>query len=456
MAEFTLREVLQAVGGTAIDIPEETTFEDVLTDTRRDVTGALFVALVGDTFDGHDFLAEAIGKDARAVLVKKGGGYDRVPRIEVDDTLKAYQRLANAHRRKFHVPLVAVTGSSGKTTTKELIATVLSSKFNVLKTEKNFNNEIGLPATLLGLDETHEVCVVEMGMRGKGQIEELADIAEPTVAVVTNVGTSHIELLGSREAIAEAKAELVEAIDREGTVVLNEDDHFVKGMAALTSGKRIGYGMKSNATVTGYRLRYKKDGVKFTCKCYDEIFDVFLPMLGEYNVYNALAAVAVGRAFGMSGGKTAKALASFTGIPMRQEIVSLPDFVVVNDTYNANPQSTAESIKAIAQLEGKRKVAILGDMFELGELTEEAHRRIGRLLAEECYGAVYAVGDAGAYTCEAASEYGVPTVRHCATKEEAVQRYMAGRHVGDTVLVKGSRGMKMEEAVAMLLNKMKE
>jgi len=263
MAEFTLSQVVEATEGTSTHT-DNIKFLDVSTDTRTIESGFLFVALKGDTFDGHDFINTAIEKGAT---------------------------------------------------------------FNVLKTEKNFNNEIGLPKTLLRLTAEHQACVVEMGMRGLGQIEELALIAEPTMGIITNVGTSHIELLGSREAIAQAKGELIRCLPENSVAILNEDDPYVKAMDSLAKGKTITYGIERNATCIGSHLRYKKDGIKFTCKCYDEVFDIFLPMIGEHNVYDALAAIVAGRVLGIKSNTIRKGLSEFTGTPMRQEIVPFEDIV---------------------------------------------------------------------------------------------------------------------------------
>lgn len=448
MAEFTLREVLTVTGGTYNGKASETTvFTNVSTDTRTIEEGSLFVALTGDTFDGHDFLPQARANGALGALVKPGHTANDLICIEVASPLLAYQQLVNYHRRRFDIPVVAVTGSSGKTTTKEMIAAVLGSKFNVLKTEKNFNNEIGLPKTLLQLTADHEACVVEMGMRGLGQIDELARIAEPTVGVITNVGNSHIELLGSRENIAKAKSELIQHIPVDGTAILNEDDEFVRQMGNLTKGKIIYYGIKEKATISGFKLRYKKDGIKFTCRSFDEVFDVFLPMIGEHNVYDALAAIAVGRSLGVSSQKIAKALGSFKGMPMRQEIVSFGDFVVLNDAYNANPMSMAESIKALGQLDGKRKIAMLGDMLELGEFSEEHHREIGRLLVAEGYDQVYTFGEAAKFIAREAKAAGIRIAKICDSHLDMVNVYCDVRAKGDVILVKGSRGLRMERVV---------
>ena len=431
MAEFTLSQVVEATEGTSTHT-ENIKFLDVSTDTRTIESGFLFVALKGDTFDGHDFINTAIEKGATGAIVEKGRAVKGIACIEVENTLVAYQNLARYHRRRFDIPVVAITGSSGKTTTKEMVAAVLGTEFNVLKTEKNFNNEIGLPKTLLRLTAEHQACVVEMGMRGLGQIEELALIAEPTMGIITNVGTSHIELLGSREAIAQAKGELIRFLPENSVAILNEDDPYVKAMDSLAS-----------------HLRYKKDGIKFTCKCYDEVFDIFLPMIGEHNVYDALAAIVAGRVLGIKSNTIRKGLSEFTGTPMRQEIVPFEDIVILNDAYNANPSSMAEAIKALGQLEGKRKIAMLGDMLELGDYTEQAHREIGQLLAEEGYSVVFTFGDAATFIAKEAKKAGLTTFR-CNSHLEMANAYSDIREKGDVILVKGSRGLRMERVVEEL------
>lgn len=448
MAQFTLQEVLAATNGTC-NYTDTVDFQEVSTDTRSIGQGYLFVALKGEHFDGHNFLAKAKELGASGALVEKGQGLADWPCIEVDDTLKAYQDLAKFHRRRFSIPLVAVTGSSGKTTTKEMIAAVLGTQLQVLKTEKNFNNEIGLPKTLLGLDASHQACVVEMGMRGLGQIEELALIAEPTIGVITNVGTSHMELLGSQEKIAQAKGELIACMDENSVAILNADDPFVAAMADFAKGKCISYGIQNNAMVKGSNISYKKDGIKFTCKCFDDVFDVFLPMIGEHNVLDALAAIAVARTCGVSPAKIKKGLEVFTGTPMRQELIAFPDFVVLNDAYNANPSSMAEAIKALSQLQGSRKVAMVGDMLELGDFTEEGHRQIGRLLVQEGYGLVYTFGEAAKFIADEVRQGGIE-VHPCTSHLEMANSYWDKHQEGDVILLKGSRGLRMERVVEEL------
>lgn len=447
MATFTLAEIVNVTGGRAIRCTEPMHFSSLSTDTRTIEAGGLFIALRGEHYDGHKFVEVALKNGATAVLVDNEQDAADYPTIVVEDTLKAYQLLANFHRRRFNIHVVAITGSSGKTTTKEMLAAVLSSKYNVLSSEKNFNNEIGLPMTLLRLTEEHEVCVVEMGMRGLGQIKELTHIAEPTIGVVTNVGTSHIELLGSKKNIAAAKGELAESIGHDGYMVLNDDDPLVKSMAGLTKGKVVGYGIDTPSTVTAYNLRYKKDGIKFTCRWYDEVFDIFLPMIGIHNVYDALAAIATGRVLGVTSAQIRKALGGFAGIPMRQEIMNFGEFVVLNDAYNANPSSMSEAIKALGQLEGKRKIAILGDMLELGEHSKTAHEAIGRLLGEEQYDVLFTYGPESSFTAAEAMKYGVPQVISTLDKNNIAKEYARMIMNGDVVLVKGSRGMQMETII---------
>lgn len=451
MAQFSVKEILKATNGENINV-DNIIFSSVETDTRNLTPGALFVALKGENFDGHNFIEQAIRNGATAVMVSDNISCD-IPCIKVVDTLKAYQNIANFHRNRFSIPIVAITGSSGKTTTKELIATVVESKYNVLKTEKNYNNEVGVPLTLLKLNESHEACIIEMGMRGYGQIKELTEIAEPTIGVITNVSTSHIELLGSQMGIARAKAELVEGIPKNGYVILNQDDEYVSSMAEMTRAKTVNYGLNQNATITGFNVHYKKDGIKFTCRYYDDVFDVFLPMIGEHNVYNALTAIAVGRILGISTAKIRKALNEFKGIKMRQEIKSFSDFVLVNDTYNANPSSMKESIMALGQLDGKRKIAILGDMLELGDFSAEEHYKIGELLGKAGYEILLTYGKESKKIAEGAKASGVNLVKEFKTHKEIAEFYLSQCKKDDSILLKGSRGMMMEK-VAEKLQKM--
>ena len=446
MAQFTVQEVVEAIQGQYSG-SQTVSFADVSTDTRTIGENGLFVALEGMTFDGHDFLSVAKEKGATGAVVKRGKAIDGLVCIEVDDTLKAYQQLATYHRRRFPIPVIGITGSSGKTTTKEMISAVLEQAFTVLKTEKNYNNEIGVPKMLLQLTEDHDVCVLEMGMRGLGQIAELAEIAEPTMGVITNVGTSHIELLGSQENIAKAKQELIDALPSTGAAVLNHDDPFVLPMAKATTAKVLTYGMDEAASIRGKDLTYTSKGINFVVSEEGEEWNVFLPMIGVHNVYDALSAVAVGRILGVPREEIVQSFKEFPGIPMRQEIVPFPTFTVLNDTYNANPNSMEESLRAMGQLQGKRKIAMLGDMLELGEHSKQAHEAIGKVLVEEQYDMVFTFGDMMKLAASVAKQGGVPYVYVGKSHLDIANTYYDVKQEGDVILVKGSRGLKMERII---------
>lgn len=449
MASFTIKEIGRATTGTWLhDVPVDIVFTSVDTDTRRICKGALFVALKGTAFDGHAFVCDAVKKGAAGAVVSEiRDAYKDAdfPVYVVADTRKAYQDLAKFHRRRFAIPVVAVTGSVGKTTTRNMIASVLAQKLHVLQTEKNFNNEIGLPKTLLQLTPEHEACVVEMGMRGLGQIAELAAIAEPTVGVVTNVGKSHIELLGSQENIAKAKCELVRALDEQGIAILNQDDSFVAAMADQCKGKNVGYGIESNAPIRADRIGESEKGIRFTCRSFDQMFDVTIPAIGLHNIYNALAAVAVGRVVGLSEHQVKKGLAEYHGEPMRGELIRIGSYTFVNDAYNANPASMAEAVRTLSHLTRGRKIAVLGGMLELGDWAEREHIAIGKQVAASGIDILITMGDLGEYIANAAKEAGMENVYIKNNHADVAHVLTEVMKPGDTILLKASRGFAMEK-----------
>ncbi|KMO85925.1 UDP-N-acetylmuramoyl-tripeptide--D-alanyl-D-alanine ligase [Megasphaera cerevisiae DSM 20462] len=449
MAAFTIPEVERATEGRLLfSVSPGLNFSQVDTDTRTIEAGSLFVALKGENFDGHNFIRQAVEKGAAGVIVsEEREEYAQIPAAVflVRDTRRAYQNLARFHRRRFAIPVIAVTGSVGKTSTRNMISTVLSQKFRVLQTEKNFNNEIGLPRTLLQLTSEYEACVVEMGMRGLGQIAELSAIAEPTIGVVTNVGKSHIELLGSQENIAKAKCELVQSLNENGIAVLNQDDPFVAAMADACKGKVVGYGIESNAPIRADRVVCNEKGIRFTCRCFDQMFEAHVAGIGEHNVYNSLAAVAVGRIVGLSEYQMQKGLAEYKGTAMRQELLRMGPYTFINDAYNANPASMTEAVRSLALLTKGRKLLVLGGMLELGDWTQQEHEKIGREIAEEGMDILITLGEPAGYIAAAARQSGMKNVYTVTTHEEAAQRLQSVIKPGDTVLVKGSRGFKMEK-----------
>ena len=449
MAAFTLQEVEKATGGRLLyPVVDDSVFSQVETDTRAITEGALFVALKGETFDGHDYVLQAKERGAAgAVVAEERPEYKQegFAVVIVTDTRKAYLDLARLHRRRFSIPVIAVTGSVGKTSTRSMIAAVLSQKYRVLQTEKNFNNEIGLPKTLLQLTPEHEACVVEMGMRGLGQIAELAAIAEPDIGVVTNVGKSHIELLGSQDNIARAKSELVRALSEDGVAILNQDDSYVAAMADLCRGKVVGYGIESNAAIRASRVVCSEKGLRFACRCFDQVMDIHMPLIGSHNVYNALAAIAVGRVLGLTEHQLQKGLSEYRGMPMRQELIHLGEYTFINDAYNANPASMSESLKSLALLTKGRKIAVLGGMLELGDWTVREHEKIGAEAAELGLDALITMGSPASYIADAARKNGLGAVYTAQDHAGAADCLRQIIQPGDTVLLKGSRGFAMEK-----------
>lgn len=454
---MSLAEIVRATSASVLR-ERETVFSDITTDTRKIGPGALFVALKGERFNGEDFARQAAEAGAAGVLVSEGcapGNIEglEVPVLRVADTLSAYQAIAKAWRMRFDIPVVAITGSNGKTTTKDLTASVLGARFPVLKTEANFNNEIGLPMTLLSLRQEHRAAVVEIGMRGLGQIEALAPMAAPSVGVVTNVGETHIELLGSIENIARAKGEMVEAIRAGGTVVLNADNPYVAAMRgkAAPGVRVVTFGESEGADVRGTDIVSEGFGMRFRASFAGGVKqDYTLPLAGRHNVSNALAALAVGWTLGLSPEETAAGLASPAMSGQRFACEKRGDYMIVNDAYNASPMSMAAAIETLKDVAAGRRVAVLGDMLELGDHAKAAHRRVGELLAASGAAVLVTRGALGEEIAAGAEAAGMKEVHRCASHEEAADVLRHILRAGDTVLFKGSHGMQMDKIIELL------
>lgn len=459
--QFTLTQVMQVTNAVLKKITSASIFGGVTTDTRKVEEGMLFVALKGEKFDGHDFIAEAAKKGAIGAIVNKDYDVSRLEDVEIDilavnDTLKAYQDLAKLWRSKFSIPVIGITGSNGKTTTKDLTAAVLSGKWNVLKTQANFNNEIGLPMTLLQLNKSYDVAVVEMGMRGLGQIKLLTDIAKPTIGVITNVGETHMELLGSIENIAKAKSEMAQAIEIDGKVVLNADDEHVAKMHEVTKARPIYFGINHAADVKAFNVKTAGEGkTEFDAFIGENMAHFTLNMLGIHNVYNCLAALAVGYACGLTIEEMQKGLASFKPTAMRFEYKKVGDFNVINDAYNASPMSTKAALSNLAKVTDGRKILVMGDMFELGSVEVKAHEDIAVQAKEAGVSIIVTRGTLTQNTARKAREIGIPEVYECANHEEAVATLKKVLQKDDTVLFKGSHGMHMEKIIEILENEYK-
>ena len=454
---FTLNEIVKATSAKLYK-EEKKEFSAIVTDTRKISEGVLFVALKGERFNGEDFAAEALEKGADGVVVSEACDKKQLAKcagtvLKDKDTLAAYQLMAKAWREKFpQIPVVAITGSNGKTTTKDLTAAVLSAKGAVLKTQANFNNEIGLPLTLLGLKKEHTAAVVEIGMRGFHQIEALAPIASPQIGIVTNVGETHMELLGSLENIAKAKQELVEAIPAGGTVILNADNKYVAGMrsAAKEGVKVMTFGLEQEADVKGEAIHTEGNVTKFMVTYANERHEYEVNMVGRHNVYNTLAAIAAGFAMGLTPVEVREGLSHLEATKMRFELQQVKEWNVVNDAYNASPMSMTADINTLSELTKGRKIAVLGDMLELGSVSKEAHLHVGEEVAEHGFTALVTRGEMGEFIAKGAENKGMTAVYRCASHEEAAEKLHELLQPGDTLLFKGSRGMAMEKIIDLL------
>ena len=430
------------------------------TDSRQIEPGRLFFAVRGPNFDGHDFVEEACRKGAvgAVVLAERLTQYPESLRpvlLGVDDTLGALQNLGRAVRRKWGGPLVAVTGSAGKTTTKEMIAAVLQASFRVAKSEGNLNNEFGLPLSLLNLDAASEVAVMELGMSHAGEIRALAALAEPNVAVFTNVAPVHLEFFDSLDAIARAKYELVEGTDPKGTLVLNLDDERVSKFQEGFAGRVVTYGVEKKADVRAENLRAgrgDKSGAEFDLVMKRQRATISLQMPGRHNVRNALAAAAVAQAFDLSTDRTAVALGEFQAFAQRSEVLHLDSGVtVINDSYNSNPLALEEMLKVLGSwpTEGRR-ILVAGEMLELGKTAPELHRESGaKAVRLGLVDWLLGVRNHAKFFLDGARQEGMDTSRmkFFETPEEAGEFTATLVKAGDTVLMKGSRGVCLEKAL---------
>lgn len=457
MKQFTATEISAAVSGELIQGQPQAVFHTVCTDTRQISAGDLFIALIGDKFDAHDFIDKAISGGATGVVVSRpvDTGLWSGTVILVDDTLKALQELARFNRRHFHGLVVGVTGSNGKTTTKDLIASVLQQKFVTLKTEGNFNNHIGLPLTLLKLDNTFGAVILEMGMRGLGEIDLLAGIAKPDGVVITNIGETHIERLGSISNIAKAKGEILDHVSETGFAILNGDDPLVRQQSARCRGRVIYYGMQIDTGIQANDINTGNGKTQhFNVKTPVGRTDISLPLPGRHNVLNSLAAIGVGLEAGISLPDIKKGLEIATFTAMRLEITEGKKATIINDTYNASPASVKAALQILADLgKGRRKVAILGDMYELGGRSSEGHREVGLEAAALKVDVLITVGKlANEIALGATLSDRPPAEIICLNTNAEAQIHLKKIILpGDVVLVKGSRGMKLEEIVAGLI-----
>ncbi len=441
-----IAEFISAAG----DFPREQVAQGYSIDTRTIRAGELFFAVKGERLDGHDYVGVALEKEAVAAVVQKNELQryaDKARLLAVDDTLAALQTLATAVRKLWGKPLVGVTGSAGKTTTKEAIAHVLSAHFRVLKSEGNFNNHFGLPLMLLKLEPEHDVAVIEMGMSHAGEIRALAKIAQPEIGVVTNVAPVHLEFFDSLAGIARAKYELIESLPASGTAVLNADDEYVSQFGRGFKGKVITYGTCATADVRSENVRTRgADGSEFDVVVAHGREHARLPLVGEHNILNALAAVAVGLARGLKPSEAVSALATLAPSDKRGQVLQLGNITVINDCYNSNPKALRAMVDALAAMKAGRRIVVAGEMLELGPAGEEMHRAAGQHVAEKKIDVLVGVRGLAQAMVSGAQHSGTQT-EFVATPEEAGEWLAREARDGDVVLLKASRGVKLEKAL---------
>lgn len=424
----------------------------ISTDSRDIDEGTLFVALIGERFDAHNFVSEVLGKGAKAVVCSKDLGND--PRIiYVEDTGKALLDIAHGYRRTFDIPFIGLTGSVGKTTSKGMIYAVVNKKFHTHRTAGNLNNEIGVPKTLFSLEADHEAAVIEMGMNHFGEISRLSKTVEPTIACITNVGTAHIENLGSREGILKAKCEILDGMKKGSTLIINGDNDM---LATLENDnyELVRFGIEGdNLSMKAVNIRPDSTGTYFTAVYNNENAEVFVPSVGIHNVYNALCAMCVGVKLGYTLEEAASGIADFEPEGMRQKITKINGITFIEDCYNANLDSMKASLDALATINKGKAYAVLGDMLELGEFSEKAHREVGEKASSVGCEYVLTYGELSQYICDEALKNGCKAISYD-DKEEMAKFLFDNLEKDDTVLFKGSRGMKMEEIFISLYKKL--
>jgi len=455
MNPLALAQIAKFAGGSLSSGDGTILIDKVSTDSRTIRRGELFVALHGENFDGHNFV-DAVATSGAAGAIVDSAWEERVPEnfalIRAKDTLLAYQQFAANYRKSLTLRVVAITGSNGKTSTKDFTAAVLARRFPVTKTQGNFNNHVGLPRTILEATSQDEVAVWEIGMNHPGEVAMLAKVARPDVGIVTNIGVAHIEFMGSRERIAEEKGALVEAVDSDGTVILNADDPFTRGIAARARGKVILAGTTGGA-IRASDVNQSGSGTDFTILEGAHRCRAQLPVPGLHMVQNALLAVAAGRVFGLSLEECAAGLVAAPLTKARLQVKEVRGVQFLDDSYNANPDSMKAALRTLVELDAEgRRIAVLGEMRELGDESGRGHREVGETAAALKIDHLIAIGNVAAMIAEAAKRAGLENSSTVASTAEAAEFLTELAAPGDLVLIKGSRLARTEHVIEAFRN----
>lgn len=455
IVKMNVEEILNATRGKLLigDLKEDC--ENFCTDTRKILENDVYVGLKGENFNGNEYYEEALKKGAKVAIVsgieipkEKLEQYKDKTIIEVDDSLIAFGKIAEYKRSLYDIPVIQVTGSVGKTSTRDIIANVIRTKYETLQTEGNLNNHIGLPTTILKLKD-HEALVVESGMNHLGEISYLGKITKPTIAVITNVGTAHIGLLGSRENILKAKLEILENLKPEGTIVINNDNDMLNKWAKEDKVyKKYTFGIDEKSDVMAYNIKIGNNSSTYNVKINNEEYTVNVPISGRHFVYNSLCAIAVGNLLGISPENIIKGIETFSLTKNRMEVVKIKDNVtVINDAYNASYDSMKPALEYLSELPANRKIAVLGDMFELGEFSEEIHRKVGIEVVTHKIDILVTVGKLAKYIAEEAKYLRMPeeNIISLEKTEEASKYLNKILQKDDAVLLKAAHGMHFSE-----------
>ena len=453
MKNLTLEHIAQACQGIYKGSEEDKTreIEGISTDSRKIQERGLFVPIKGARADGHDFIEGVMERGALATLTEKDLGEKPYPYIQVKSSLQAVKDIAEYYLKQLKIPVVGITGSVGKTSTKEMIASVLSQKYQVLKTQGNFNNELGLPLTVFNLRDEHQIAVLEMGISDFGEMHRLAKIARPDTCVITNIGLCHLEFLKSRDGILKAKTEIFDFLREDGHIVLNGDDDKLVTVQEVKGIKPVFFGLEKGREVWADQVQ--PEGLKgISCRIHigEDSFSVLIPVPGQHMVYNALAAAAVGRIYGLSNEEIRRGIESLQPVSGRFHIIHTDRYTIIDDCYNANPVSMKASLDVLSDALGE-KTAILGDMGELGEDQVEMHREVGVYAASKNIDRILCVGPLSAYMAEAARITApAKEIRHFESKEELLEVLPEILKKGDNVLVKASHFMEFGKILEAL------